>query len=68
MYVCLCNGVSDSQIKKAICQNGACSMKCLAKQLGVATQCGKCAPLAKEILQESLKQNSMLGLDLVPAT
>lgn len=56
MYVCLCKGISDSQIKQAVCENGACSMKCLANQLGVATQCGKCAEMAKQILKEALKE------------
>lgn len=68
MYVCVCKGISDSQIKRAICENGACSVKCLAKQLGVATQCGKCAPLAKEILQETLAENNEFNLDFLPAT
>lgn len=53
MYVCLCNAVTDGQIKQEICQ-GACSLKEVCKRLGVATQCGKCGPLAKQIVEESL--------------
>jgi bacterioferritin-associated ferredoxin len=67
MYVCICKGISDRQIKRAVCENGACSVKCLAKQLGVATQCGKCAPLAKAIIKETLAENAEFDLDLVPA-
>lgn len=53
MYVCLCKGVTCRQIKDAVC-NGGRSMKCLAKQLGVATQCGKCGQEARGILKTAL--------------
>lgn len=52
MYVCLCRGITDHQIRDAACA-GACSMRCLNKSLGVATQCGKCARQAKQILRDS---------------
>jgi len=55
MYVCLCKGVTCRQIKEAA-GNGVFSMKGLAQQLGVATQCGKCGPLAKEVLQSAIIQ------------
>lgn len=42
MYVCLCKGVTDSQILSAI-DDGADSMRAIRKELGVMTQCGKCA-------------------------
>lgn len=51
MYVCLCKAITDKQIKDAA-YNGATSMRCLNKDLGVATQCGKCAVTAKQILRE----------------
>lgn len=49
MYVCLCNGITDSQIHEAVC-NGACCIDCLKNCLGVATGCGKCAGTAQQIL------------------
>lgn len=52
MYVCICQAITDKQIKAAI-QQGAHSLECLHQQLGVASQCGKCACFAKKILQES---------------
>ena len=52
MYVCICNKVTDSQIKSAI-RNGACTIGCLRQCLGVASQCGKCARLAKQMLRDS---------------
>ncbi|MDD5328479.1 MAG: bacterioferritin-associated ferredoxin [Sulfuricella sp.] len=53
MYVCLCQGVTDGQIREAA-SAGACSMRDLCANLGVASQCGKCAKCAHKILQESL--------------
>lgn len=53
MYVCLCKGITDRQIKAAI-DNGANSIGQLRKSLGVASQCGKCSTMTREILQETL--------------
>lgn len=52
MYVCLCKCITDTQIRRAI-RNGACSMRELNTQLGVATECGKCGQHAREILREN---------------
>ncbi|GAA0202524.1 MULTISPECIES: (2Fe-2S)-binding protein [Kangiella] len=57
MYVCLCKAVTDKAIKKAACE-GACSMRCLNK-MGVATQCGKCARDAKQILRATRAELDM---------
>jgi bacterioferritin-associated ferredoxin len=53
MYVCVCKGVTDCQIREAVC-DGACSMRELSARLGVATQCGRCAHHARRVLDESL--------------
>jgi bacterioferritin-associated ferredoxin len=53
MYVCLCKGITDCQIREAVCE-GACSMRELRKCLGVATQCGRCAQHARQVLEETL--------------
>ena len=53
MYVCLCKGITDSQIRDAV-DNGAESLRAVRKQLGVASQCGKCACLAREVISETL--------------
>lgn len=54
MYVCLCKGITDRQIQAAV-QDGAHSLGKLRKSLGVASQCGKCASLTREILDETLQ-------------
>ncbi|WP_075186056.1 bacterioferritin-associated ferredoxin [Teredinibacter haidensis] len=53
MYVCLCKGIKDSDIRDAV-SNGADSLAAVQDQLGVATQCGKCTCLAHEIISDAL--------------
>lgn len=49
MYICMCNAVTERQIEQAI-HEGACSLQCLQAKLGIATQCGKCAYQAVQML------------------
>jgi len=60
MYVCLCKGITDRQIKAAI-NDGANSIGQLRKALGVASQCGKCSATTREILQETLCEAPLLN-------
>lgn len=53
MYVCLCNAVTDRQIKAEIRQ-GACTMRELRERLGIASHCGRCGKCARAILMESI--------------
>lgn len=53
MYICLCKGVTDHQIKQAVA-NGAHSIKQVRKELGVASQCCKCLPDARAVINEQL--------------
>ena len=55
MYVCVCNAVTDKQIRKA-CENGVCTMEDLSRELNVASCCGRCKDCAKKILHESTEQ------------
>lgn len=52
MYVCVCNKVTDRQIREA-CEQGACSIDCLKQSLKVATCCGRCQDCAKRLLHEA---------------
>ena len=51
MYICLCQGITDRDIRAAI-DDGADSMRDLRARLGVTTQCGKCACHVRAILKE----------------
>lgn len=52
MIVCVCRKVSDRQIRQAVAE-GANSLECLKTELGVATQCGRCADCAQRVLCEA---------------
>lgn len=55
MYVCICNAVTDKQIRKAA-REGCCSLRELSCQTGCATSCGKCARMAREILADEMQR------------
>ena len=52
MIVCICRRVSDQAIRKAAA-DGAVSLECLQIDLGVATNCGRCADCAVRVLDEA---------------
>lgn len=54
MYICICNGVTDNDIRQAA-HNGVSSFRELKKCTGASTQCGKCTSDAKAILNEALE-------------
>jgi bacterioferritin-associated ferredoxin len=51
MYVCLCNGFTDKQVRVAGATSGG-SVAAVYRSLGVAPRCGKCVPTVRDILQE----------------
>jgi bacterioferritin-associated ferredoxin len=53
MIVCVCNNISDREIRQAI-DLGISSMPELHRELGVGTCCGKCVSYAREVLNEHL--------------
>lgn len=61
MYVCICNEVTDQEIKHAT-RMGACSMKDLRKTLNVGTTCGQCSTCAKGLLKEYLSSATTMEL------
>jgi bacterioferritin-associated ferredoxin len=53
MIVCVCNNISDREIRQAV-DLGLSSMAELRRDLGVATCCGKCGSCAKQVLNAHL--------------
>lgn len=51
MIVCVCNNISDREIRQAV-ELGLGSIEELRRDLGVATCCGKCLDYAQEVLTE----------------
>ena len=57
MYICLCEPVTDKQLRSAIL-DGASTMRELRQKLGVVKQCGRCAKATLAILEETLSGQS----------
>lgn len=53
MYVCICQAVTEQDIKNHMVK-GRASMGQLCKQLGCASQCGKCAEHVREVHSSAL--------------
>ena len=53
MFICLCKGITDNQIKTCV-NNGASTIKHVRRELGVASQCCKCLPEARAIIDQQL--------------
>jgi bacterioferritin-associated ferredoxin len=52
MYVCVCKAVTDRQIREAAA-GGARTLKDLRRDLGVTSDCGRCAGCARDCLKEA---------------
>lgn len=57
MYVCICNAISDRDIRKAAAR-GADSLDALTMTLGVGAGCGSCRELAEQVLSECAHRSS----------
>ncbi|WP_153110968.1 (2Fe-2S)-binding protein [Propionivibrio limicola] len=55
MYICVCKAITERQIREAVA-GGAHSLKDLRHELGVASECGKCAEEAKRCLKAALEE------------
>ncbi len=63
MYVCICNGVTERQVREAA-QAGCGSMPELTMRTGVGANCGSCLPLAEAIMSE-VRQQRLLPLPVL---
>lgn len=55
MYVCICNAVTDRQIRQAA-EQGVSSMAELSRRTGCSDCCGSCEDLASEILEDAVRR------------
>lgn len=51
MYVCVCNAVTDREIR-ACADLGVATLEDLRAHIGVASCCGRCAGAAEDVLRE----------------
>ena len=55
MYVCVCNAVTDSDIRQAV-DEGVRNLKQLKRNTGCSSTCGCCREAASEVLQQALAE------------
>jgi bacterioferritin-associated ferredoxin len=66
MYICICNGITDRDIREAAAA-GASTLNDLRRELGVAAGCGCCASCAHAVLCESGARGDASSPILQPA-
>lgn len=56
MYVCLCHGLNDRQVRAAIDEGGAGSAAQVYQHHGCKPRCGKCVPMVKDMVRSARPQ------------
>lgn len=59
MFVCMCYGVTDKDIKNAVEQDGVGNIRELRQQLDLGNQCGKCIQMAQQIIDSTIIDESL---------
>ncbi len=59
MYVCICKGITDTQIKQAVYENGVGSIRELKQKMAVGSQCGTCVKVAQQIIDDTIIDESL---------
>lgn len=57
MYVCICNGITDRDVRDAA-RAGARDLAQLSAMTGCSTVCGSCGDLAMDILRETERETA----------
>ncbi|GAB3438467.1 (2Fe-2S)-binding protein [Insolitispirillum peregrinum] len=58
MYVCLCNALTDRQIREAR-NRGAQNVSHVFRSTGTKPECGKCVHCVRDILRENQQLSSL---------
>ncbi|MBX7085475.1 MAG: (2Fe-2S)-binding protein [Leptospirales bacterium] len=70
MYVCICKGVTDSQIRRGVQDRRWHNLHDLQNELQVGTACGKCIREARSVMEKAQKDcamGSVRGFEPEPA-
>ena len=60
MYLCICNSVTDRDIRGAV-GVGATTVKSLCRELGIAISCPSCTMCVRQHLSDALEREDMRG-------
>ena len=63
MYVCLCNGYTDRQIRSAVREGGVNTAEEAYLSLGNGFCCGACVECANSLVEEELPSRRMLAAE-----
>jgi bacterioferritin-associated ferredoxin len=63
VYVCVCNGVTDRDIQRAV-EEGCDSLEALSARTGCGSTCGCCRDYAAEALAQAMTPARALGLPI----
>jgi len=58
MYVCLCTGVCDSEIKQLV-REGVASVAEVMQCTGAGSRCGSCVPEIARLVEEKAEPSSL---------
>lgn len=61
MYICICKGLTDRDIRRGVLRGEVACMDSLRERLGASTGCGSCALAARECLEEALAHKSSMN-------
>lgn len=53
MYICICNGHRDSDIRDAARREGLRSAREIYRRLGKPVRCGRCLEVAAQVIEEA---------------
>ncbi len=62
MYVCLCNGLTDRDIRRA-CDQGHSTVASAYCSLGAEVNCGRCVPMARELINRQARLGANISAE-----
>lgn len=65
MYVCICNSITDKDIKRAVKQGHHCYDK-VCEQLGTGNCCGRCTSHVHEVIADAHAENATKESNVFP--
>lgn len=65
MYLCVCNAISDRQVKAMVQEKGH-SLTSVYRELGVRPKCATCVPFIKDAVRQAQAELSALAQAVVP--
>ncbi len=63
MYVCICNGITDKDIKGAVAEGGVNDAEEVYMSLGSSFCCGQCKDCAESLVAHELPKRLLLAAE-----